>query len=126
MIRIRTFMPFALAIACAAAAMPALALQYPPPVQRPVPVDNALDFRELERLAIREVPHIKKMEIRDALLKVDGYDAQGMKVKVYMDRRNGSVLSREIKYDKHGPFGRQGWPAQYGGAGYPAVPAQGR
>jgi len=125
MTRIRTLMPFALAIACAGASMHSFAFQSPQPVQRPVQVENALDFRELERLATREVPHIRKMEIRDALLKVDGYDAQGLKVKVYMDRRNGSVLSREIKYDKHGPFGRQGWPAQYGTPGYPVTPAKG-
>ncbi len=125
MTRIRTFLPLALAVACAGASMPTLAFQSPQPGPRPVPMENARDFRELERLALVEVPYIKKMEIRDALLKVDGYDAQGLKVKVYMDRRNGNVLSREVKYDKHGPFGRHGW-AQYPQSAYPAPPVGGR
>lgn len=101
---------------------PANAYQHPlpPPLQRTVPVDDARDFRELERLALAEVPYIKKMEMRDLLLKVDGFDQQGMKIKIYMDRRTGHVLSRELKYDKHGPFGKHGWQSFHGRQGpYP-------
>lgn len=91
-------------------ALPAAAQQpMPPPIYQSAPVEHARDFHELERMAMAEVPYIKKMEVRDMLLKVDGFDAQGMKVKLYMDRRTGNVLSREVKYDKHGPFGKQGW-----------------
>lgn len=107
--------------ASSALALPAAAQQpLPPPMYQTVPVENARDFHELERLAMAEVPYIKKMEVRDMLLKVDGFDAQGMKVKIYMDRRTGSVLSREVKYDKHGPFGKHGWRYfQNQGAHYP-------
>lgn len=109
-------------------APPAAAQQpLPPPMYQTVPVENARDFRELERLAMAEVPYVKKMEVRDMLLKVDGFDAQGMKVKIYMDRRTGNVLSREVKYDKHGPFGKHGWRYfQNQGAHYPVqqVPRQ--
>lgn len=86
-----------------------------PQMSRTVPVDGARDFAELERLAMTEVPYIKKLEIRDLLLKVDGFNEEGMKVKVYMDRRTGAVLSRELKYDKHGPFGKHGWQFHRGG-----------
>lgn len=120
---IRIALAIALPIACAVVPLHAAALQSAPLMQRSVSVDNAMDFHELERRALAEVPYIKKMEIRDALLKVDGYDAQGMKVKIYMDRRSGGVLSREIKYDKHGPFGRDGWRFQQGmQSGYPMPP----
>lgn len=108
----RITVPLLIAAIAAGSMLPATAAaQQPPPptVYRTVPIDDARDFRELERLALAEVPYIKKMEVRDLLLKVDGFDAQGMKVKIYMDRRTGNVLSREVKYDKHGPFGKHGW-----------------
>lgn len=85
-----------------------------PHLSRTVPVQGARDFAELERLAMAEVPYIRKLEVRDLLLKVDGFDEQGMKVKLYMDRRTGAVLSRELKYDKHGPFGKHGWQHPHG------------
>lgn len=116
--------PIALTLLALAVGVPSVAKayqQYHVPPHRSVPIDDARDFRELERLAMGEVPYIKKMEVRDLLLKVDGFNEQGMKVKVYMDRRTGNVLSREIKYDKHGPFGKHGWRYFQGAhGGYPA------
>ena len=74
----------------------------------PVSTAGSMPFEQLERLAVQHVPYIKKLEVRDLLLKVDGFDEQGMKVKVHLDRRTGDLLSREVKYDKHGPFGKHG------------------
>lgn|GEM_PF-1079382 len=62
---------------------------------------RVLSFEQLERIAAREVPHITELEIKDLTLKAKGYDAQGMKVDVLLDRRDGYVLSRRVKYPKH-------------------------
>ncbi|TWT17461.1 hypothetical protein FQY83_16965 [Luteimonas marina] len=62
---------------------------------------RVLSFEQLERIAAREVPHITELEIKDLTLKVKGYDAQGMKLDVLLDRRDGYVLSRRVKYPKH-------------------------
>lgn len=62
---------------------------------------RVLSFEQLERIAAREVPHITELEIKDLTLKVKGYDAQGMKLDVLLDRRDGYVLSRQVKYPKH-------------------------
>lgn len=89
----------------------------------PISTASTLPFEQLERHALTHVPYIKKLEVRDLLLKVDGYDQQGMKVKVHLDRRTGDLLTREVKYDKHGPFGKHGYGAvrgwAYPPAGYP-------
>jgi hypothetical protein len=102
----RVLCVLALAGGCAGVA---IAVNQTPPAPQPArstPPQNVRDFAELERMAMAEVPYIKEIEVRDLLLKVEGHDAQGMKVKLYMDRRTGQVLSREVKYDKRGPFGR--------------------
>lgn len=96
-----------LAVAFAAGAQPQAAFH---PAYPPVSTAGSMSFEELERHAVQYVPYIKKMEMRDLLMKVDGYDQQGMKVKVHLDRRTGDLLAREVKYDKHGPFGKHGYP----------------
>jgi hypothetical protein len=65
------------------------------------PTAAVLPFEQLERIAAREIAHVTELEVRDLLLKAKGYDAQGMKVEVLLDRRDGYVLSRRVKMPKH-------------------------
>lgn len=62
---------------------------------------EVLGFDELEQIAIAEGITPTKLEARDLLLKVEGFDADGRKVKLHLDRRTGDVLSRELKLGKH-------------------------
>ena len=78
------------------------------------PAAPVLPFERLERLASSEIAHVTELEVRDLILKAKGYDAEGMKVEVLMDRRDGSVLSRRVKYPKH--------MQRYYPAGTPAAP----
>lgn len=69
---------------------------------QPRATDTAvLGFDELEQIVIAEGITPTKLEARDLLLKVEGLDADGRKVKLYLDRRSGDVLSRELKLGKH-------------------------
>lgn len=72
-----------------------------PYVDSPRPTAAVLPFEQLERIAAREMAHVTELEVRDLLLKAKGYDAQGMKVEVLLDRRDGYVLSRRVKMPKH-------------------------
>lgn len=63
---------------------------------------GALGLDELERRVTAEGIQVREMEIRDLLLKVEGYDSQSRKVKVVIDRRSGEILSRETKLPKSG------------------------
>lgn len=65
------------------------------------PTAKVLPFEQLERMAAREVPYITEIEIKDLLMEVEGRDAQGLKIELLMDRRDGQVLSRKVKYPKH-------------------------
>ncbi|KAF1685671.1 hypothetical protein B1992_10730 [Pseudoxanthomonas broegbernensis] len=65
------------------------------------PTAAVLPFEQLERIAAGEMAHVTELEVRDLLLKAKGFDAQGMKVEVLLDRRDGYVLSRRIKAPKH-------------------------
>ena len=85
-----------------------------PRVTAPRPAAPVLPFERLERLASSEIAHVTELEVRDLILKAKGYDAEGMKVEVLMDRRDGSVLSRRVKYPKH--------MQRYYPAGTPAAP----
>lgn len=62
---------------------------------------RVLSFEQLERIAAREMAQVVELEVKDLTLKAKGYDAQGMKVDVLLDRRDGYVLSRRVKYPKH-------------------------
>lgn len=80
------------------------------------PSAPVLPFEQLERIASREMAHVTELEVRDLLLKAKGYDSQGMKVEVLLDRRDGHVLSRQVKYPKHmqryAPYTVPGVPRQ--------------
>lgn len=72
-----------------------------PHVETAPPATAVLPFEQLERIAAREMTHVTELEVRDLLLKAKGYDAQGMKVEILVDRRDGHVLSRRVKVPKH-------------------------
>lgn len=108
----KTLMATAILAVAGMTAMPAVAQRgmVPPPSQHTF-TDNVMSFEQLEKRARAEVPFIHEIKVRDLLLQVKGYDNEGRKVKLTMDRRTGAVLSHEIKYDKHsrgymrGPMG---------------------
>jgi hypothetical protein len=39
---------------------------------------------------------IREIELRDSVVEVEGRDAQGRKVELLVDRRNGEILSRKL------------------------------
>jgi hypothetical protein len=39
---------------------------------------------------------IHEIELRDSVVEVEGRDAQGKKVELLVDRRNGEILSRKL------------------------------
>lgn len=82
-------------------AMPAVAQQAPAPNAQLVSTANVLSMAELEKRASAQIPDIREIEVEGLLAEVEGYDAQGRKVKLVMDRRSGAVLSHKIKYSKH-------------------------
>lgn len=84
-----------------AVATPATARQAAAPNAQLVSSANVLSLAELEKRASVQVPDIREMEVEGLLLKVEGYDTQGRKVKLVVDRRNGSVLSHRVKPSKH-------------------------
>lgn len=55
-----------------------------------------ISLADLERVVQNQGIQVKEMKVRDLLLKVEGYDAQGRKVELMLDRRNGEVLSRQF------------------------------
>lgn len=59
---------------------------------------NVLSLGEIEsRLAAQGVK-VKEIEVRDLLVEVEGYDAQGREVEIVIDRRSGETLSH--RFDK--------------------------
>lgn len=64
--------------------------------RRPVAVvqpANLLSFSEIESRLSTQGIKIKEVEVRDVLLEVEGYDANGREVELIVDRRNGDILS---------------------------------
>ncbi len=103
--------PVALVLAVAAGTfVQAATAQAPQARAAHAPSAAVLPFEQLERLAAREMAQVTELEVRDLVLKAKGYDARGMKVELLMDRRDGQVLSRRVKYPKH-MQGQGGWPA---------------
>jgi hypothetical protein len=85
-------------------AQPALQSPGLPSVQSalPPPISTAgvLPQSEMDRRVASYGLYVTEMEIRDLLLKVEGYDSEKRKVKLILDRRNGDLLAREIKLGK--------------------------
>jgi carbamoylphosphate synthase large subunit len=62
---------------------------------------GAMSLDEIERRVSAQGLRVTEIEIKDLLVEVEGYDAQGRKVKQVLDRRSGEVLSQKIKLPKH-------------------------
>lgn len=71
-----------------------------------VSLAGAMSLDEIERRVSSQGLRITEIEIKDLLVKVEGIDAQGRKVKQVVDRRSGEVLSQSIKLPKHQQYGR--------------------
>mgnify|MGYP001351527728 CR=1 FL=1 len=68
------------------------------------PANKLLTFEQLERIAAREITRITEIEVKDLMFEAEGYNADGWKVEVVLDRRDGSVLSKKMKAPKHARY----------------------
>lgn len=75
------------------------------PIPSGISTTGVLGLDELERRVTADGISIREIEVRDLLLKVEGFDSQNRKVKLVLDRRSGEVLSREIKLPKQQRYG---------------------
>lgn len=89
-----------LALSVPVSAQPVSSSAAPASLATPISTAGVLSHEELERRLASEGVHITKMEIRDLLLFVSGYDSSQRRVKLAVDRRNGMVLAREYKLGK--------------------------
>ncbi|MBE2293285.1 MAG: PepSY domain-containing protein [Xanthomonadaceae bacterium] len=63
---------------------------------------RTLSLDQIERIASKEIGgQVVELEVEGLTVEAEGYDAQGRKVEVLLDRRDGSVLSRKVKVPKH-------------------------
>jgi hypothetical protein len=60
------------------------------------PPTNVLSLGEIESRMTAEGITIREVEVRDAVVEVEGRDAQGRKVELLVDRRSGEILSRKL------------------------------
>ena len=56
----------------------------------------SLSLGEIESRLTAEGITIREIELRDSVVEVEGRDAQGRKVELLVDRRNGEILSRKL------------------------------
>jgi len=56
-----------------------------------------LGMAELEQRGISEGMTVTEIETKQRLAEVEGYDTQGRKVKLVIDRQTGEILSRRVK-----------------------------
>jgi hypothetical protein len=82
----------ALAGALAFMSVPAGAQQASPPAAR----SPVLSLSDIESRLTAEGITIREIELRDAVVEVEGRDAQGREVELLVDRRNGEILSRKL------------------------------
>lgn len=88
---------FAVAVTVAGGMNAALA-QTSPPKPAATTTANLLSLGEIESRLAAEGIKIKEIEVRDLLLEIEGYDAQGRRIEIVVDRRTGETLSH--KFDK--------------------------
>lgn len=88
---------FAAAVTVAGGMNTALA-QTPPAKPAATTPANLLSLGEIESRLAAEGIKIKEIEVRDLLLEIEGYDAQGREIELVVDRRTGETLSH--KFDK--------------------------
>jgi Peptidase propeptide and YPEB domain len=101
----KTFNVLRLALAAAAgtaaAGLGVAALAQTTPANPPAPSStpasaNVLSLGELESRLSAQGITIREIEVRDLLVEVEGYDAEGRKVELLVDRRSGETLSRKL------------------------------
>ncbi|AMN45911.1 hypothetical protein ACG33_02050 [Steroidobacter denitrificans] len=67
-----------------------------PPASNAAVQSELLSLGEIEaRLAAQGVK-IKEIEVRDKVLEIEGYDEQGRKIELVVDRRTAEILSRRF------------------------------
>jgi len=67
-----------------------------PPASNAAVPGELLSLGEIEtRLATQGVK-IKEIEVRDKVLEIEGYDAQGREIELVVDRRTAEILSRRF------------------------------
>jgi len=65
------------------------------------PADTAsaklLSLAEIETRLASQGIRIKEIEVKDKLLEVEAYDAQGREIELLVDRRTAEILSRKLE-----------------------------
>lgn len=68
--------------------------------ETPISTAGSMSLDEIERRVTAQGLSVTEIEVKGLLVEVEGYDAQGRKVKQVLDRRSGEVLSQKIKLPK--------------------------
>jgi hypothetical protein len=64
----------------------------------PAPASNTvLSIAEIESKVAAQGITIKEIELRDLVVEIEGYDANGHEVELLVDRRSGEILSRKVE-----------------------------
>jgi len=58
---------------------------------------NALTIADIESRMAAQGISIKEVEMEGLLVEVEGFDTNGNKVELVLDRRSGEILSRKVK-----------------------------
>lgn len=68
------------------------------PAQKPVvaAADNLLSMSDIESRLSAQGIKVREVEVRNVVLEVEGYDADGREVELLVDRRNGEILSHQF------------------------------
>jgi len=66
------------------------------PGTTPAPNGVFLGLTDIESQLTAQGIRVTEMEVHDKVLEVDGVDAQGRKIDLIVDRRNGEILSRKL------------------------------
>jgi hypothetical protein len=62
----------------------------------PAATSPVLSLGDIESRLTAQGITIHEIELRDSVVEVEGRDAQGRKVELLVDRRNGEILSRKL------------------------------
>lgn len=62
----------------------------------PAATSPVLSLGDIESRLTAQGITIREIELRDSVVEVEGRDAQGRKVELLVDRRNGEILSRKL------------------------------
>ena len=66
------------------------------PAAPATPPANQLSLAEIETRLASEGLTVKEIEVRDRLVEVEAYDANGREIDLVIDRRTGETLSRKV------------------------------